>query len=99
MKDLLLSALRLMAGLDKGNPPKVPEAAELPRAFDYVPITAEMIEAMIDKAGRDKVMSRARQLGWSDGGAPLWVWNVICAQVEAENKRLADAATLAGSIH
>lgn len=97
MKDLLLSALKAMAGLDKDPPPV--KAPETPPAVDYVPITPEMIEAKIDKAGREKVLSRARQLGWGDGGAPIWVWNVICAQVEAENKRLADMATLVGTGH
>lgn len=38
------------------------------------------LEALIDRAGRDAVFSRARALGWSSP-PPKWVWQGICADI------------------
>lgn len=41
----------------------------------------DYIERLIDEAGREEVFRRARELGWSDGGAPLFVWNGIAQDI------------------
>lgn len=47
-------------------------------------ITPATVEAHIERAGRDAVFSRARELGWTaDRPAPLWVWNQIAAEILA----------------
>ncbi|XHB99335.1 hypothetical protein ABWH97_13805 [Nitratireductor sp. ac15] len=50
-------------------------------------ITPEYIERLIDETGRARVFSRAREIGWKDGGAPLWVWKEICADILHEDHR------------
>lgn len=45
-------------------------------------LTKEYIEKLIDDTGRAEVFAKARELGWSDGGAPLFVWNVICQDIQ-----------------
>ncbi|QNQ43004.1 hypothetical protein [Brucella intermedia] len=45
-------------------------------------LTKEYIEKLIDETGRDEVFAKARELGWSTGGAPLFVWNVICQDIQ-----------------
>lgn len=42
----------------------------------------EALEKAIDEAGRDRVFARARSYGWSDGGAPEWVWWGIVHEVQ-----------------
>lgn len=44
-------------------------------------LTPEYVEKLLDEAGRDAVFARARDLGWADGGAPLWVWKEIAAEL------------------
>lgn len=41
----------------------------------------EALEKAIDEVGRDRVFMRARSHGWSDGGAPEWVWWGIVQEV------------------
>lgn len=45
--------------------------------------TDESIEALIDKAGREKVMAAARALGWSKETPPKWVWQNIANDILA----------------
>ncbi|WP_158279439.1 hypothetical protein [Falsochrobactrum shanghaiense] len=51
-------------------------------------LTPEYIEKLIDETGRDAVFTKARELGWSDGGAPLFVWNVICQDIQRDRAAL-----------
>lgn len=44
-------------------------------------LTPEAVERMINEAGRDRVFAKARELGWTTGGAPLWVWANICSDI------------------
>jgi len=38
----------------------------------------EALEAEIDRAGRERVFARARELGWQPGSTPpKWVWRCI----------------------
>lgn len=57
---------------------------EEPVAEPASQITPATVEAHIDRAGRDAVFARARELGWtSHNPAPLWVWNQIAAEIIA----------------
>ena len=38
------------------------------------------LEAAIDRVGRGRVFTRARQVGWKSG-APRWVWWMIIAEL------------------
>lgn len=49
---------------------------------DTPELTRDSVERMIDKAGRNRVFARARELGWSPPFAPpLWVWAAICDEI------------------
>lgn len=39
------------------------------------------IEALIDRAGRDRVFAAMRSVGWGAGGAPKWVWQAAACEV------------------
>jgi hypothetical protein len=42
------------------------------------------LEALIDKAGRDRVFARAQTYGWSASSSPpKWVWRQIAEEVLA----------------
>jgi hypothetical protein len=41
------------------------------------------IEALIDKAGREKVFAAARALGWTKETPPKWVWQQIAGDIIA----------------
>ena len=40
------------------------------------------IERLIDEAGREAVLTRARALGWTSGEAPRWVWVGIAHDIK-----------------
>lgn len=52
---------------------------------DREEITPDYIERLIEETGSKRVFAKARELGWKDGGAPLWVWNQICAEIQRED--------------
>ena len=56
-----------------------PVAEILPRESKLTP---EIIERLIEETGREEVFAEARRLGWGDLGAPLWVWKMICFDVQ-----------------
>lgn len=63
------------------NPKPAHTEAEAPR------LTPEDVETLIERAGRQEVFARARQLGWGNG-APLWVWARIAHEIiDASPKR------------
>lgn len=41
------------------------------------------LEALIDKAGRDKVMAAAKALGWGQETPPKLVWQQIASEIIA----------------
>lgn len=43
------------------------------------------IESLIDAAGRDRVLARAKSLGWGDDVPPKWVWVEIAQMIMREN--------------
>lgn len=47
----------------------------------------EALEAMIDRAGRDKVFNLMRAAGWGSDGAPMWVWRTACYQAATAHAR------------
>lgn len=48
----------------------------------------EELEALIDRAGRERVFTRARTYGWSAGAhPPKWVWQEICLEIMAEGDK------------
>lgn len=51
-------------------------------------LTPEIVEAAIDKAGRDAVFSLARANGWTNDNPPMWVWYQLAQQLicEAQEK-------------
>ena len=51
-------------------------------------LTPEIVEAAITTAGRAEVFARARENGWGDGAAPMWVWYQLAQQIiiEAQEK-------------
>ncbi|MEN5276282.1 hypothetical protein ABE527_04945 [Brucella sp. TWI432] len=51
-------------------------------------LTKEYIEKLIDETGRAEVFAKARELGWSADGAPLFVWNVICQDIQRDRTAL-----------
>lgn len=47
-------------------------------------ITADDVEAAIERAGRRAVFDRANELGWTPSNpAPMWVWVAIAGEVIA----------------
>ena len=44
----------------------------------------KQIEDLIESAGRDKVFSRARSLGWVNELPPKWVWVQIALELKRE---------------
>lgn len=50
-------------------------------------ITWEELEAAIDLVGRDKVIARALQVGWTAANPPpMWVWNCIVSEIAEQNR-------------
>lgn len=46
-------------------------------------LTPAHIEALLDKAGRDRVFALARANGWNGSNPPLWVWQQLALEVIA----------------
>ncbi|NVM42804.1 hypothetical protein HWX16_21050 [Ochrobactrum intermedium] len=57
-------------------------------AAEQMKMTPEYIEKLIDETGRAEVFAKARKLGWSIGGAPLFVWNVICQDIQRDRMKV-----------
>lgn len=45
---------------------------------------ARELESAITKVGRQRVFDRARTYGWSEGGAPTFVWWGIVREIQNE---------------
>jgi hypothetical protein len=49
-------------------------------------LTPDIVERMIEAAGRDRVFAEAERLGWLiPDTPPLWVWAQIAAQICASD--------------
>lgn len=47
-------------------------------------LTPETVERLIDEAGLEQVLRRARELGWGGSWPPLWVWHQIATELISE---------------
>lgn len=45
------------------------------------------LEALIDRAGRERVFARASANGWTAAGAPEFVWRMIAVELILEQAR------------
>lgn len=63
--------------------------------------TPEIIERMIEDAGRAEVFAEAERMGWSRYDcAPLWVWGQICCRVQAAKRhRLNTGPVIEHKVH